>query len=228
MDYEKRINELNNLRKKRNKVRLYMGLLVIVSSLLPVTYIILQVRSFVTGEKANMFVASTLEKIPWVIENHKKTATDSIDRVAGRFIDEFQRVADRDFPVLEPAFHEELGKVVDHAGRRWSVVSNSIDVMALNHQRAIVEKLNNIIQVEMDEEKVSALAERYKRKMLDRIDQRWKAMYQMVEPSMRRIEHNLVSMVEKEPDLINGVGSNQALGVLLEYVGLELQSRETF
>jgi hypothetical protein len=45
---------------------------------------------------------------------------------------------------------------------------------------------------------------------------------------MRRIEHNLISMVEKEPDLIGGVSANQALGVLLEYVGLELQSRETF
>lgn len=228
MDYEKRIKELNDLRKKRAKVRLYMGLLVIVSSLLPVTYIILQVRNFVTGEKANVFVSSAIDRVPSVVESHKKNVTDSIERVAGKFIGEFQRVADRDFPVLEPALHDELEEVVEHAARRWDVVSKNIDVMAMNHQRAIIEKLNDIIQVKMTNEQVSALAGRYKRKMLGRIEQRWKSLYQKAEPSMRRIEHNLISMVEKEPDLINGVASNQALGILLEYVGLELQSRETF
>lgn len=228
MDYETRIKELNDLRKKRGRVRMYMGLLVIVSSLLPVSYIILQVRNFVTGEKSKVFVASTIERIPSVVENHKKNVTDSIDRVAGRFIGEFQRVADRDFPVFEPALHQELEEVVDHAGRRWEIVSKNIDVMALNHQRAIIEKLNDVIHVKMDDEQVSALADRYKRKMLDRLEQRWKSMYQMIEPSMKRIEHNLVSMAQKEPDLMHGVASNQALGVLLEYVGLELQSRETF
>lgn len=228
MDYEKRINELNDLRKRRARVRLYMGLLVILSSLLPVTYIILQVRDFVTGEKAKVFVSSAIERVPSVVENHKKNVTDSIERVAGRFIGEFQKVADRDFPVLQPAFHEELEQVIEHAARRWDVVSKNVDVMALNHQRAIIEKLNSIIHVKMTDGQVSALAGRYKRKMLSRIEQRWKSIYQQAEPSMRKIEHNLISMVEKEPDLVNGVASNQALGILLEYVGLELQSRETF
>jgi hypothetical protein len=186
------------------------------------------VRDFVTGERGRVFVSSAVNRLPSLVETQKKNVTDSIERVAGKFIGEFQRVADRDFPVMEPALHGELEKVVDHAGRRWGVLSKNIDVMAMNHQRAIVEKLNDLIQVKMSDEQVSALAGNYKRKMLGRIEQRWNALYHQAEPSMRRIERNLISMVEKEPDLMNGVASNQALGVLLEYVGLELQSRETF
>jgi hypothetical protein len=228
MDYEKLIKELNDLRKNRAWVRFYMGLLVIVSSLLPVTYIILQVRDFVIGERGQVFVSSTIHRVPSLVENQQKNVTNSIERVAGKFIGEFQRVADRDFPVLEPALYGELEEVVEYAGRRWNFVSNNIDVMAMNHQRAILEKLNDVLRVKMTDEQVDDLVAQYKRKMLNRVESRWNSIYQKSEPSMRRIERNLISVVEKEPDFEGSVPAHQALGVLLEYVGVELQSRETF
>ena len=226
MNYEKLIKELIHLRKTRARVRLYMGLLVVASSLLPVAYIVFQVRDFVIGDKGKVFVTATIRGLPTVLKHQRENFTNSIERVGGKFIGEFQRISDRDFPIFEPQLYEELEKVVEHADRRWVVVSKSIDVMAMNHQRAIVEKLNEVIHVKMTDEQVEALAIRYKTRILDRLQHHWHNLYQKTEPSVRRIETNLILLSEKEPDFQENVAPNQPLGVLLEYVGLELQSRE--
>jgi len=78
----------------------------------------------------------------------------------------------------------------------------------------------------LSDEQVSALAIRYKTRILDRLQYHWHNLYQKTEPSVRRIETNLILLSEKEPDFQENVAPNQALGVLLEYVGVELQSRE--
>jgi hypothetical protein len=226
MNHESLATRLEEVRKARLKARLYTGLLVMVSSLLPVAYIVFQGYDFVTGERVRAFQSKTLAALPTVLERQIEPVKSSVNRIGQVYINEFQRVVDRDLPLLKPAFEDELSLVVDHAARRWQVVGKSIDVMADNHQRAIVEQLNDVLDISISAEEASRLTQNYRQRIVNRVKYHWNNIYVQSEPSIRKIEVGLLAMAEKEPDLQGKIAPNKALGILLEYVGLELQSRD--
>jgi len=145
--------------------------------------------------------------------------TDMANRLYPYCVSAFQKRMEKDWPVVRSLALSEMDKLSDHADKRWPDIEDGIvDVLSVS-ESAIEEELAAILGPEEAGKVASAYDEALKEEYPVVFSGALKEHIALAEGIGTKLER----MLDAEPDIQPEIDMQEALGVMLELIGTELQ-----
>ena len=154
-----------------------------------------------------------------VAVSHLDDVQDAIGEVFPVYSKEFQEMFSKNLPLMEAALDSELTKLEAYAQKRWPDFQNSIERLAFDQERLVVESLEKIV----GEDRAAHVNKMYEDEIRRRVEDFFLNNLVEHQDVIDDIRANLDKLARTEPDIIPPVELHEAIGVLLELAGVKLQ-----
>jgi hypothetical protein len=217
------LEKLREARSRRRIASLWMTLIVITVTTLPMAYLVIGGYQFFS-DRTGVIISQFLDLSIPLNKKHIPLAQQSVDRVAKGYIGAFQSVIDRDLDVMRSELHRELEEVANYAGSKWTTVQQEVDMIGARQEQKLTYNIATLLGPEFSAQSNDRLGKRYHDLLLQKMKTFWLDVYADHLDVVESIEGNIQKMSYQEADLNRRVSMNEAAGILFEFAGVELQS----
>jgi hypothetical protein len=144
---------------------------------------------------------------------------DMVNRLYPHYVHVFSQMFERDYPRMADTAHAELSKLDAYAQEKWPLIEGGIVDLTLTSEDVVREEMSNILS----DDEVQRISAAYGAAIHNRFNEVLTTTLKEHVDLSREIGLNLDRMVATEPDLAQPVSMQEALGILLELAGSELQ-----
>lgn len=142
-----------------------------------------------------------------------------VNRVYPYYQNVFEQMFQRDLPTFESELHEQLDQLDAFAQGEWPQIEAGVNDLIITTEEVSTEALTKILSPEDARAVSDSYAEAIGAKLTDYFDTRLQKHVAVA----RNIGSQLDQISTMEPDMKRPIELNEALGLLLELSGIELQ-----
>lgn len=216
------IERLNNSRKRLGRARATVSFAIVVAATVNVLMIVFATRSFVL-EQTPEVAAEVAKRIMPVAAKHTPTIRAMIDRLTPVYAKAFNEAMQSERPRMEAEFRKTYLAIEAHAGRRQPEVQKHIDALVLARQQDLIGGLEKVLGRKVSKEELDRVANMYIKAFEKKTDELWLASFIEHRNIIEELESNLARLARTEPDLNRQVDIQEAVGIMLEMTGIEMQ-----
>ena len=144
---------------------------------------------------------------------------DMANRLYPHYVLVFQKMFERDLPTIQAKAEEEFGLLDAYGKERWPDIEQGIVDLMLTSEEVVRKELEKYVTPEEARDIAAQYAAAAGTKFEDILSNALSGHSEVA----REIGENLEKMIETEPDIEQPVDMAEALGILLELAGTEMQ-----
>lgn len=165
------------------------------------------------------FVSAMGTEMTYISPKFADDLTHMFNRLYPRYIAAFQKTFERDGPVIKEKADEEMRKLQDYAFKRLpNLEAGILDVRSAS-EHMVREEMSKFVTPEEAEQ----ISEAYGKALQDKYNEILSTTLNEHVKVAEQIGDNLQEMIATEPDIKQPIEMQEALGILLELSGVELQ-----
>lgn len=165
------------------------------------------------------FVAAMSTEMANISPKFIDDVRDMVNRLYPHYVSVFQKMFERDWPKIKEITLEEMRLLDAHAQKSFPEIEKGIVEVVLTSEETLQEELNKFVSPAEVEETAVA----YGKALQKKYDTFLSITFREHVNVSKEIGGNLEKIIAMEPDITQPVDMQEALGILLELVGTELQ-----
>lgn len=205
--------EKNHARARRCITLLILGVIAVHICLLWTAY-----KDF-SHNRVPEFTAALGEEVANLSPQIVSDVRDMVNRLYPHYTSVFQQMFERDWPKMKDTAFEEMEKLDAYAQEKWPEIEKGIVDVVLTSEETLMEELSAFVTPAEAEaiavDYIVALEDIYKDILSSTLQEHVNVA--------KEIGRNVEDMMATEPDIEQPVNMQEALGILLELAGSELQ-----
>lgn len=153
-------------------------------------------------------------------------ASQNIERIrlmAGNlypvYADAFQKMFDQDLPKMEEEFHRQMEGLDKYAQGRWPLFQKDLNKIIYDQEAYITQQMRTLV----GEKQAKEVAHMYRTSAVQKITEHLLIGLTDHQIVLDEIRENLDRIVFTEPDIVPPVNVQEAIGMLVELAGVNLQ-----
>lgn len=221
---EELIAEYEQAKKQARKASLTVTVLLVLIAGANVLYIVLSGSSFFET-RSNEIATRFLSYFAHVVDRHLPQARASFERSWPVVTDAFVREAELEAPQLRKKLASEVVELEEFLDSRRASVEKDLAAMAERGGSRVAAKFEETLGRELTKEEAAQITEAFRRVFLKSFIERGRSYYDRHAEVLNEIEENIQLLVASEPDLDRDVDVREAVGIFLEFAGVQLQVR---
>lgn len=149
---------------------------------------------------------------------------DAFDRLVPVYITAFEKSAQRRLPDLKKRMQAELDGLEAYGAQQRPEIKNRFDSMTSARQQDFVDGFQQAVGHPVSLEDLQSLTDMYRQALSSKADQIWLRNYLDYKDAAKHFETSLTELSQAEPDLNREVSAQEAIGILVQFLGIELQT----
>ena len=217
-DDERIIGGFVKAQERLRTARWCIGVLLVATLLFHVYVVYASVASFRDNDMVE-FSDAFSEQLMLLAPKFEPQVTDMAHRLYEHYVNVVSDRMERDGPRVKDAIHVELVQLDAHAQDRWPQIEEGILDLFTESEAIIRDELAG----ELTDEEIEAVVDLYAQATVDYFDDYLQRRFAEHVLLADNIGNHLNAIMEREPNITSPVNIEEALGIMLELAGEELQ-----
>lgn len=163
-----------------------------------------------------------------IVSIHSPRLSKMVDNVYPHYLDEFQKMSEKEFPRLIRGVEKQIGKLQNYADAKKPLVEARLEKLVMARLEQAITRLEKASGKQLTAEEAARITDIYKERLRAQSDKLFVKAFVDHKHIVDKLEKSLHRLEQSEPDLAREVAPEEAVGILLEFAGVELQSEQGF
>lgn len=212
-----------NAKAELKKAKRIIGSIIFVIVITNVLVMVTSTRNFAKNRTGEFALALTQNMKP-VATNHLPQVQGIAKNLAPIYYKELNKMLRKEIPAIETRVRADLDELESFAISSWPSFQDEITMMFVHQENNILGRLEKLLGKRIEEGEAQRISNAYKVALTQRIEKSWQNLLTEHQKLVGDIGSNLEALTSTEPDLNRNVEIEEALGIMLELAGIELQS----
>lgn len=224
-DLEQLIVDYETAKKGANRAgRCIAGILLLVLTV-NALFLIFATRSFMYYQLPEFWVSFGRGMEP-VTVRHMPRIQSMFNRLYPVYTKAFHDMAVSKLPKMKSAMLAELEGLEAYGRKREPEIRKELDKIAAAREADFVENLEKLVGRKVTLAEQRRIATLYKNALAERASETWPRVLLRHQEVIPEIERSLERLIRTEPELDRDIQPREAIGILLEFLGVEIQAGE--